>query len=199
MAVDFKTSETAKNLMRAFAGESQARNRYVYSAEQAKKSGLYVVEMAFKFTASQEEAHGKVFYDFLKDQSGTKIEMDGSYPVDNYDDVLKLLRAAQNNELEEFSPVYPAFAKIANEEGFNQIGAKFSEIAKIEETHSKRFEQLADWIEQGKLFVSDVQTQWMCLNCGYVHTSTEAPKACPVCGHNQGYFVRLEFAPYTKG
>lgn len=100
--------------------------------------------------------------------------------------------------LRNLKPVYPDFGKIANQEGFNQIGLKFNEIAKIEKIHGERFGMFADWLEQGKLFISDVEEEWMCLNCGYVHKSTEAPKVCPVCNHKQGYFIRLSLAPFTN-
>lgn len=190
-------TQTERNLMRAFAGESQARNRYTFAAEQAKKENLPVLEMVFKFTANQEKEHAKIFYDFLKEMTGKKITIDGSYPIDIYGSTLELLRASQNNEFEEFEPVYPEFGKIAAQEGFQQIGAKFNEIAKIEKIHGERFGMFANWLEQGKLFVSDVEEEWMCLNCGYVHKSSEAPKACPVCSHPQGYFIRLALAPFT--
>ena len=195
--MNLKDSQTRINLMRSFAGESQARNRYTYAAEAAKSQSLHVIEAVFKFTANQEKEHGKIFYNFLKEMTGENITIDGSYPVDIYDDVLKLLRSAQHNEFEEFEPVYPDFAAVANQEGFTNIGAKFNQIAKIEKTHGDRFGMFADLLEQGKLFVSDVEEEWMCLNCGYVHKSSEAPKSCPVCSQPQGYFVRLKLAPFT--
>ena len=195
--MNLSESKTKINLLRAFAGESQARNRYEFAAQQACSENLPVIEMVFKFTAKQEQAHAKVFYDFLKDMAGENITIDGSYPIDIYDTTQKLLRAAQHNEFEEFEPVYPDFAKIAAQEGFTEIAAKFNNIAKIEKAHGERFGMLADLLEQGKLFVSDVEEEWMCLNCGYVHKSSEAPKACPVCSHKQGYFIRLSLAPYT--
>lgn len=198
MSVNLAESQTALNLMRAFAGESQARNRYTFAAQQAKKEKLPVIEMVFKFTADQEKEHAKVFYDFLKDMTGKNIQIDGGYPVNIYEKTLDYLRSAQHNEFEEFDPVYPDFGKIAAEEGFKQIGIKFNEIAKIEKVHGDRFGMLADWLEQGKLFVSDVEEEWMCLNCGYIHKSSEAPKSCPVCNHPQGYFIRLALAPYTS-
>lgn len=190
-------TQTELNLMRAFAGESQARNRYTFAAQQAKSENLPVIEMIFKFTANQEKEHAKIFYDFLKESKGKKITIDGSYPVDIYGTTLELLKASKNNEFEEFEPVYPQFGKIAIQEGFQQIGAKFNEIAKIEKTHGERFGMFADWLEQGKLFVSDVEEEWMCLNCGYIHKSSEAPKRCPICSQPQGYFIRLSLAPYT--
>lgn len=198
MNMNLSESQTKVNLLRAFAGESQARNRYTFAAEQAKQENLPVVEMVFKFTANQELAHAKVFYDFLKEMTGKNITIDGSYPVDIYGTTLELLRSSQHNEFEEFEPVYPDFGKIAAQEGFQQIGTKFSQIAKIEKTHGERFGMFADWLEQGKLFVSDVEEEWMCLNCGYIHKSSEAPKSCPVCNHPQGYFIRLALAPFTS-
>ena len=190
-------AKTKTNLLRAFAGECQARMRYEIAAKVAGKSGLPVLQDMLYFTANQEKEHGKIFYNFLKEMTGENITIDGSYPVDIYDDVLKLLRSAQHNEFEEFEPVYPDFAAVANQEGFTNIGAKFNQIAKIEKTHGDRFGMFADLLEQGKLFVSDVEEEWMCLNCGYVHKSSEAPKSCPVCSHPQGYFVRLKLAPFT--
>lgn len=195
--MNLSESKTKINLMRAFAGESQARNRYELAAKQACSENLPLIEFIFKFTAKQEQAHATIFYNYLKDLSGEKITIDGSYPVDIYNSTAELLRAAQNNEFEEFDPVYPDFAKIATQEGFTEIGAKFNKIAKIEREHGDRFGVLADLLEQGKLFVSDVEEEWMCLNCGYIHKSSEAPKACPVCGEKQGYFIRLALAPYT--
>lgn len=195
--MNLNESQTKLNLMRAFADESQARNRYTYAAQTAGNQGLHVIEAVFRFTADQEKEHGKIFYNFLKDLKGNTITIDGGYPVDIYDDVLKLLRSAQHNEFEEFEPVYPQFATVANQEGFKNIGARFNQIAEIEKSHGERFGMFADLLEQGKLFVSDVEEEWLCLNCGYVHKSSEAPKACPVCNHAQGYFVRLALSPFT--
>ncbi len=198
MGNNLSGTNTETNIMRAFAGESQARNRYTFAAEQAKKENLPVIEMVFKFTANQEKEHAKIFLNFLKDMAGQKITVDGDYPVDVYNTTLEFLRASQKDELEEFDPVYPDFGKIAAQEGFQDIGTKFNDIAKIEKTHGERFGMFADWLEQGKLFVSDVEEEWVCLNCGHIHKSSEAPKSCPVCSHPQGYFIRLSFAPYTS-
>lgn len=198
MATDFKNSRTKDNLMRAFAGESQARNRYIFAAKQAKGQNLHVIEAVFEFTAKQEEAHAKTYYDFLKELAGSNINVDGNYPVDIHQDVIKLLRSAQHNEFQEYEHDYAGFAKIAEEEGFARISTVFSMIADVEKTHGERFGQFADLMENGSLFVSSVETQWMCLNCGYIYTGKEAPKACPVCEHSQGYFIRLELAPFKK-
>lgn len=197
MAVDFRESETRLNLMRAFAGESQARNRYTFGASQARKQNLHVVEAVFTFTANQEKEHGEIFYHHLKQMAGETIHVDGGYPVDITDSIVQLLRYAQHNEYEEHDPVYKTFGDKAKEEGFLQVAKSFYLIAEIEKTHGNRFGQFADLLEQGKLFISDVECGWMCLNCGYVYTGKEAPQVCPVCKHDQGFFIRLEMAPFT--
>lgn len=197
MAVNFKASETKLNLIRAFAGESQARNRYTFAAQLAQEQKLQVVEAVFTFTANQEKEHAQVFYNHLKEMAGETIQIDGGYPVDISQSVLELLRFAQHNEYEEHDPVYQAFGDKAMEEGFPKIAASFHQIAKIEKVHGDRFGRLADLIEQNKLFISDVECAWMCLNCGHIFTGKEAPQKCPVCEHDRGYFIRLELAPYT--
>lgn len=196
--MDFKSSETKENLMRAFAGESQARNRYTFAASQAKQQKMHVVEAVFSFTANQEKEHAEIFYNHLKELSGENIHIDGNYPVDIYESVLEVLRAAQHNEYEEFDPVYKAFGDKAMEEGFPKVAASFHHIAGIEKIHGDRFGQLADLLEQNKLFINDVECKWMCLNCGFVYAGKEAPQRCPVCDHDKGFFIRLELAPYTK-
>ncbi len=196
--MDFKTSQTKDNLMRAFAGESQARNRYTFAADLAAKEHQYVIESVFKFTANQEREHAEVFYNFLKDLSGENIYIDAGYPVDIYDDLAKLLRAAQHNEYEEYDPVYKTFGDVAKEEGFPRVATAFHMIAAIEKTHGDRFARFAELIEEKKLFVSDVEIGWMCLKCGHVHWGKQPPQQCPVCHHEQGYFIRLTMAPYTE-
>ena len=190
--MELKNSETKLNLMRAFAGESQARNRYTFAAAEAKKQNLHVVEAIFSFTAGQEKEHAELFYNQLKSVSGENICVDGSYPVDITDSIVELLKAAKHNEYEEYNDAYKNFAAIAEQEGFSQISTLFRNIAEIEKTHGDRFARYAELLEQGKLFVSDVTTSWMCLNCGYVYNGTEVPQNCPVCSHNRGYFIRLE-------
>lgn len=197
MSVSFETSETRLNLMRAFAGESQARNRYTYTAGLAKRKGLEVIQQVFLFTADQERAHGKVFYDLLQPLAGQTLHVDGGYPVDLYSDMLDNLKAAAHNENEEHDTVYSSFSKIAAQEGFDAISHTFSMIAGIEKAHAQRFEYFAKLLAEEKLFVSDVETGWMCLNCGQIIHSTVAPAMCPVCKHGQGYFIRLELAPFT--
>ncbi|MDD3252815.1 MAG: rubrerythrin family protein [Lachnospiraceae bacterium] len=196
--MDSKSSETAKNLMRAFAGESQARNRYTFAAGKAKAEGLPVIEAAFLFTAGQEKEHGEIFYNHLKDLCGQTIFIDGGYPVDQYEKSVDLLKAARHNEYEEYQDVYRNFGNIAKEEGFSQIANSFFMIAEIERTHGDRFQLFADYLDKNQLFVSEVETGWMCLNCGHVHKGTQAPQKCPVCQHEQGYFIRMELAPYVQ-
>ena len=195
--MDFKNSETKDNLMRAFAGESQARNRYTIAASQAHREKLYVIEAVFRFTAEQEREHAEVFYKHLSEMAGQNIEISGAYPVDIANDVVSLLRMAQHNEYEEHDDVYMNFAKKAAEEGYSAIADSFNKIAEIEKVHGNRFGQFAQWLEEGKLFVSDVETAWMCMECGHIYRGTEVPPVCPVCHSDRGYFVRLEIAPYT--
>ena len=192
-----KTSETAKNLMRAFAGESQARNRYTFAASAAKKEGFPVIQAVFQFTANQEKEHAELFYKFLQEMTGDTIHIDGGYPVDTYDRTLDLLKAARHNEFEEYENVYKQFGDIALDEGFDRVGQVFHMVADIEKTHGDRFDLFAGLLERGQLFASEVETGWVCLNCGYVYHGTFAPKYCPVCEHAQGLFIRMELTPYA--
>ena len=194
--MNFSESKTKENLMRAFAGESQARNRYTFGASQAKGEKLALIEQAFLYTADQERAHAKVFYNHLKELSGGTIYIDGGYPVEIFDNIAQTLRAAQHDEYEEWEEVYKSFANTAREEGFLAVANSFDKIAQIEKIHGDRFGKFADLYEQGKLFVSEIETQWMCLNCGYIFTGTKAPEKCPICKHDRGFFVRLELSPY---
>lgn len=198
MGIKFNESETKDNLMRAFAGESQARNRYTFAASQAQKNGLHVISAIFAFTASQEKEHAEIFYSHLKEMAGETIVVDGGYPVDITDKIEELLRMAQHNEYEEHEPIYKSFGEKALEEGFKNVAASFLQIAEIEKIHGDRFGKYAKLIEEGKLFVSDVEVEWMCLNCGYVYKGTSAPSVCPVCKHDQGYFIRFELAPFGR-
>ena len=192
MTVEFKKSETKDNLMRAFAGESQARNRYTFAASQAEQANLKVISVIFAFTAAQEKAHAEIFYQHLKEMAGETIFVDGGYPVDISENISDILRMAQHNEYEEYEDVYKAFGEKAKEEGFEQIATSFFKIAEIEKIHGNRFGNYAKWMEEGKLFISDIEIEWMCLNCGYVYKGKEAPLKCPVCLHEQGYFIRFD-------
>ena len=193
---EFLHSQTRENLMRAFAGESQARNRYTIAAGIAHKSGLAVIQGLFLYTADQERAHAKEFYNRLEALGGQTVRVDGTYPVDIYDDLLSHLRAAQHNEYGEWEHDYAGFAQVAQQEGFPLVGKLFEQIAGVEKTHGDRFGRFADLLERQELFCSSVEVDWVCLNCGYVVSATAAPAKCPVCSHPQGYFVRSEFSPF---
>lgn len=183
--------------MRAFAGESQARNRYAFSAEFAKEHGLYALSEMFLFTASQEQAHAKVFYDHLKELSGNTIHIDGGYPVEIFDNMIEFLEAAKHNEYSEYESVYADFAKVAEEEKYPAIAASFSNIAKIEKIHGDRFDLFLKYLKEDKLFKDEKKTAWFCINCGHVHYGTQAPEKCPVCQHDRGYFIRADMIAYT--
>lgn len=195
--LDFLKSQTRENLMRAFAGESQARNRYTFAAAHAKKNHLTVISKVFEFTAEQERSHAKVFYDLLGSSAGNSITVDGTYPVDVYPDTLSLLRAARHNEYQEWEHDYADFARTARQEGFDLIGRNFEMIAGIEKTHGDRFALFTELLEQDRLFTAEEDTAWMCLNCGQSIHASMAPDTCPVCRHGQDWFIRLELAPYT--
>ncbi|MBR2009448.1 MAG: rubrerythrin family protein, partial [Peptococcaceae bacterium] len=183
--MEFQNSETKVNLMRAFAGESQARNRYTFAAEVAEQNNQYHIAQVFLFTANQERAHAKVFYDHLEQLSGENIALDGTYPVNISDQVRDLLDWAVHNEMEEYEQAYPDFAMTAEQEGFPQIAASFRQIAEIEHAHAKRFQyiiQQADKMTTGQTTAE----QWMCLNCGHIHGGMQLPGQCPVCQHDKG-------------
>ena len=198
MAVDFKNSETKDNLMRAFAGESQARNRYTFAAAQARKEKLHIIEAVFTYTADQEREHAEIFYKHLKELAGETIHVDGGYPVDLTDNIADLLRMAQHNEYEEHDSVYKAFGEKAKEEGFMKVANSFFMIAEIEKVHGDRFGRFAEWMEQKQLFKAEEKTNWICLNCGYIYEGESAPLKCPVCDHDQGYFVRISQSPFEN-
>ena len=195
--MDLAHSETKINLMRAFAGESMARNRYTFAAAIAREQKLHVLDSVFTYTANQEKEHAEIFYGFLKEFNGETNSFDGGFPVNTSTDLLSLLRAAEHNEYEEYDDVYKEFSQVAKEEGFTKISTAFDLIAKIERTHSERFKTFAELLESGKLFSSDSEETWICLNCGHIHSGNNAPKMCPVCEHEQGFFIRLSASPFS--
>lgn len=197
MTNNFAHSKTKENLMRAFAGESQARNRYTFAAGTAHVQEMPIVKEVFLFTADQEKEHAEVFYELLSEFSGENIQIDGTYPVNISENVLDLLHWAEHNEMQEYSVDYANFAKIANDEGFRDIAAKFALIAEIEKTHSERFKALANLLEQGTMHTSNQECKWMCTNCGHIYKGTKVPEKCPVCQHAKGYFLKTEFTPYN--
>lgn len=200
MQTSFMTSRTRENLMRAFAGESQARNRYTFAQQAAFEQNMYALSEIFRFTAMQEEQHAKIFYELLEESTGKNVDITAGYPVNVFgNDILRHLEAAVNNENEEHIGIYPEFARIAKEEGFTKAASKFALIAEIEKAHGERFAHFAGLMRENKLYSSDKQESWICLNCGHIHTASEAPVQCPVCSAAQGYFIRHEEAPYTWG
>lgn len=188
MGKNLKGTKTAENLMKAFAGEGQARNRYSYYASQAKKDGYVQMSNIFLETAENEKEHAKRFFKFLKeDLDGEAVEITAAYPVALGDTKANLLAAA-NGENEEANELYPEFANVAEEEGFPDIAYVFREIAEAEERHEIRFRKLLDNIDKDKVFKRDEVVEWKCNNCGYVHSGAEAPVLCPACAHGQEHF-----------
>ena len=183
-----KGTKTEQNLVTAFAGESQARNRYTYFAGQAKKEGYVQISMIFEETANQEKEHAKRLFKFLE---GGEIEIQASFPAGVIGSTLENLKAAAAGENYEQEKMYPEFARIAEEEGFLEIAAVFRAIAVAEKQHEKRFKELAENIEKGRVFKREEQVVWRCLNCGYIHSGSEPPETCPACDHPQGYFELL--------
>lgn len=182
-------TKTAENLMKAFAGECQARTRYTYYASAARKEGYVQIANIFMETAEQEKEHAKRFYKFLKeDFEDVQIEITASYPVSMHQSTAKNLKAAADGEHEEFVVDYPEFAKIAEAEGFPEIAEAFARIATVEERHERRYRKLLANIENEQVFQKDQVVEWKCNNCGYIHTGEEAPHSCPACLHSQGYF-----------
>jgi rubrerythrin len=194
--MNLKNTQTLTNLMRAFAGESLARNRYDFAAEQAENDGLPVIAAVFRYTAGQEKEHAEIFADYLRRGGTENLEIAGGFPVDTAADTLALLAAAAKNETREHADVYPAFAAAARDEGFGEIARKFEQIAQVEQCHAGRFEAFRRLLAEHKLFVSDVDCAWICLNCGHEFSAKAAPQSCPVCGE-AGYFIRVEMSPYS--
>lgn len=190
--MDLKGSETEKNLLKAFAGESQARNRYTYFASAAKKEGYEQICAIFTETAENEKEHAKVFFKHLEKSEGMPVEITASYPAGKIGTTKENLLAAANGEKEEWSALYPEFEKIAKKEGFKEIADSFKEIGEVEEHHEKRYRKLLKNIEEGKVFKKDKVVRWICTNCGYVHEGKEAPEQCPACKHPQSYYKLLE-------
>jgi len=180
-----KGKRTEKNLLAAFAGESQARMRYTYFASVAKKEGYEQISAVFTETAEQEKEHAKRFFKFLE---GGMVEITASYPAGVIGATAENLRAAAEGELEEHSILYPEFAKVAAEEGFPKIAAAFLAIATVEVEHEKRYRTLLARVEENKVFERDQEIEWQCRNCGYVTKGKKAPELCPACQHPKAYF-----------
>lgn len=180
-----KGTKTEQNLLKSFAGESQARMRYDYFAKQAKKEGLEQISGIFAETALNEKEHAKRFFKFLE---GGMVEITAMYPAGKIGSTLENLKAAADGENEEWTELYPEFAKIAEEEGFKEVAVTFRMIAKVEKAHEDRYVKLYNNLEEGKVFEKDNKIIWKCRNCGYLHEGNKAPETCPACLHPQAYF-----------
>ncbi len=185
---NIKGTQTEKNLLTAFAGESQARNRYTYFASQAKKEGFVQISHIFQETANQEKEHAKRLFKFLE---GGMVEIQASYPAGVIGSTLENLLEAAAGEHYEYAEMYPSFAETAEKEGFQEIADVFRAIAVAEKQHEKRYKALAENIKQGKVFKREEKVIWRCRNCGYLHEGTEAPEECPACAHKQAHFELL--------
>lgn len=186
-----KGTKTAENLLKSFAGESQARNRYTYFASIADKEGYKQIRNIFLETADNEKEHAKRFYKFLlegfKDELPTTVEINATYPIAQ-GTTLDNLKASADGENEEWSELYPTFAKVATEEGFPEIATVYTMIASAEKRHETRFNKLVQNLDNGTVFKKEEKVQWKCGNCGYIHKGIEAPDLCPACDHSQAHF-----------
>ena len=183
-----KGSQTEKNLLKAFAGESQARNRYTYFASAARKEGFEQIAGIFEETADNEKEHAKVFFKHLE---GGDVAIEASYPAGKIGATAENLLAAAEGEKMEWGTLYPDFEKVAREEGFDGIADSFKEIGEVEEKHEKRYRKLLENVKNNEVFEKNKVVKWKCRNCGYVHEGTEAPKVCPACKHPQSFYELL--------
>lgn len=189
MSKSLKGTQTEENLLKAFAGESQARNRYEFFAKAAKKEGYEQIAAIFQETADQEKEHAKRFFKFLE---GGMTEIVASYPAGVIGSTLENLKASAAGENEEWTELYPKFAEIASEEGFPEVAAAFRMIAKVEAAHEERYLKLVKNIEEGTVFLKDGKVWWKCRNCGYVYEAKEALDICPACQHPKSYMELKE-------
>ena len=183
-----KGTQTEKNLLKSFAGESQARNRYTFFASVAKKEGFVLISDIFAETAQQEKEHAERMFKWLE---GGMLEITASYPAGRIGTTAENLEAAAGGEHEEWSDLYPAFAKTAEEEGFKEIAVMYRMIANAEKYHEQRYRKLLERVKNGTMFSNGAPTRWRCRNCGYIHEGPEAPAKCPACLHEQAHFERF--------
>lgn len=185
MDKSIKGSQTEKNLLKAFAGESQAKNRYTFFSKKAKEEGYEQIAELFMITAMQEETHAKIFFRFLE---GGSVEITASYPAGSIGTTAENLKASAMGEHEEWTDLYPHFAEVAEQEGFKKVATAFKLIAKIEKEHEERYKKLLERVESGTVFEREEETEWVCRKCGHVHKGKKALKNCPVCNHPEAYF-----------
>jgi len=183
--VSLKGSKTEQNLLKAFAGESMARNRYTYFASAARKDGFEQIAAIFTETAENELEHAKVFFKHLE---GGEVEITASYPAGRIGTTAENLLAAAEGEKMEWGTLYPGFTETAKKEGFDNVAESFTEISEVEQQHEKRYRKLLENVKKGTVFKKDKEVEWKCRNCGYVHRGKEAPKVCPACKHPQSYY-----------
>ncbi len=188
MGKSLRGTKTEQNLLKAFAGESQARNRYTFFASAAKKEGFEHIAKTFLETADNEKEHAKLFFKYLE---GGEVEITASYPAGMIMSTLSNLKAAADGENMEWGTLYPDFAKVASEEGFPEVANTFVQIAKVEKFHEERYRKLADDESKGTVFKRAIKVKWHCMNCGMIIESTEAPNICPACKHPQAYYEVL--------
>ena len=183
--MDFKGSQTEKNLLAAFAGESQARNRYTFFASAAKKEGYEQIGAIFEETSMNEKEHAELFFKHLK---GGMVEITAAYPAGIISTTLENLKAAAAGEKLEWGTLYPNFGDVAEKEGFKDAAATFRKVAKVEAYHERRYNKLVESVTNGKVFKKDAPVKWKCRNCGFVFEGAEVPDKCPVCDHPKSYF-----------
>jgi len=188
MGKSLKGTRTEQNLLKSFAGESQARNRYTYFASAAKKEGYEQIANIFTETAENEKEHAKVFFKHLE---GGEVEITASYPAGSIKDTKSNLEAAAAGENLEWTTLYADFGNIAKEEGFSEVARSFNEIAKVERFHESRYRKLINNVSKNEVFKKKISVKWHCTNCGYVFEGAEAPKECPACKHPQAYYEVL--------
>lgn len=187
---ELKGTATEKNLLKSFAGESQARGRYTMFAKKAKEEGFEQIAALFLETADNERVHANIFFNYLT--SGEPLEITASYPAGKVGTTLENLQAAAAGENEEYTELYPTFAKIAEQEGFKAVAASYRLIAQVEKEHEERYLKLADRVSRGEVFTKNGKVRWKCRECGYVHEGVDAPAICPVCKKDQAYFELKE-------
>jgi len=180
-----KGTRTEQNLLKAFAGEGQARNRYTYFASAAKEEGFEQIAAIFLETADNEKEHAEVFFKYLE---GGPLEITATYPAGKIGTTAENLLAAAEGEHEEWAVLYAEFAQVAKEEGFDDIAESFTEIAEVEEQHEIRYRKLLDNVKNGRVFARETAVKWHCRNCGYIHEGPTAPEICPACKHPQAYY-----------
>ncbi len=183
-----KGSETEKNLLKAFAGESQARNRYTYFSSVARKEGYEQISAIFQETADNEKEHAKIFFEHLEKSGGAEVEIIAGYPAGKIGTTKENLFASAEGEGAEWGKIYPHFAEIAKKEGFDDVADSFKQIGEVEEKHEGRYRKLLKNIKERRVFKRAEITKWKCRNCGYIHEGKEAPKICPACKHPQAFY-----------